>query len=437
MAKQPLSENVKSLHKKLIPANIIICVIALVAGFCMLFLPWLDLRVSISGEGIASFVQTEDKDASNGGATLYADGDEDPMGDLMNELKTQLKGKTFEIPVNIYPFKMLGVATGEKADFEEFMNSSIGPDGAKKFAKDFATDVGSILINSAVNNAIDYVIEEAGKQLENIVNLQQYKNEAKAIVGALTSAQGTTVAQAKQDFDELIVKIASENGLTTQQVSEIQRISHDVIDQGADESGKFDILVLLKNIDFESLIPDNSGASGQVANGNASAIKPYAESSENPLASVIEIIENPASIVGENIDASTMETLKIVFLVMFIVLVAFPALMWFLLAIFSFVRIFTQRKIVKMWYVKLFCCWAGFFLIAANVALIFLPDLIGGTASTVLSAMNIIIVGSGAVTGVCWLLLILGSIFYYRRVKKKIKKTVREEQLALTEQPAV
>ncbi len=440
--KQPLSDNVKALHKKLIPANIIICIIALVAGFCMIFLPWLDLRVTISGEGITELIAEEGVASDDNGVTLYAqDDDVDYMDELVKELKKGLKGKTFEIPIKLSPIKMLNVATGDKAEFEEFMNSSIGDDGAKEFVEDLANDVGSIVLVATVNNVIDLAIEEAGKVLDEIPNLGDYKEEVKDIINTLTSAQGMTVAQATQEFDTLIDRISSENGLTQSDVSEIKRISHMFIEDGADENGKFNVLTLLKNLDFEKLVPDfDNGASGQALKGQTSGIKLYADggssSSDNPLTEVLEILENPASIVGDNIDESTMETLKIVFLVMFIVLIAFPALLWFMLAIFSFIRIFRERKIVKMWYVKLFCCWAGFFLIAANVALLFLPDLIGGTATKVLNAMSIVIVGSGAITGVCWLLLILGSLFYYRRIKKKIKRTMKEEQLSLTEAAA-
>ncbi len=474
--KKPLSPELKALHRKFIPGNIIICIIALVAGFCMLFMPWLDLRIHIDGEAVAKIISEQSSDNSSNGEesfkqtltgslngnsfdiSVYSIKDVNYTETSMEEgttssgtkaltdaLAESLKGESFDIPINLYPMKMVSAASGGKAEVEEFFNSIIGKSGAETFLNDFVNKIAPVVVKASLNTSIEQMFDEMGNGLtpEEKEMVEQYKKDVNDALDNIS--KNPTTENAKVQLNNVVDNILGDekNDMTEAELRDIRNVIDEFVNQASND-GKFDYVHLIKNLDIEAIEnaingntePDNGLQNNSIQN-DAGALGLFettssgssSSSEENPLKDVIEMLENPGSLVAENLDDEIVSMLSIVFWVIFGVFVAFPAFLCFLLAILAFVRIFTEKKRVKYWYVKTILFISTLFLIALNVlAKVVLPKLnLGPDASSIFSAFSMTFLGSSVVKAVCWGLLFLFSLFYYRRIKKKVKLQIRKE----------
>lgn len=128
------------------------------------------------------------------------------------------------------------------------------------------------------------------------------------------------------------------------------------------------------------------------------------DGSENPLAQVTEILDTVAAPYGY----------------MFIY-VAFNALIWFILFLFAFFRIFAKNKRFTMWYVKLIGCWP---CIIFGVMLSFGMSMIAGAVAALAPYAGMFAAFSSYtwISGGCYLLLWLLSICWAFPIKHKIRK---------------
>lgn len=127
------------------------------------------------------------------------------------------------------------------------------------------------------------------------------------------------------------------------------------------------------------------------------------EGSDNPLSSVAEMMNMIAAPYGFGF-----------------IYIAFNALIWFILFLFAFIRLFTKNKRFTMWYVKLVGCWPCiiFFLV---------PFAMGKAAASVaglapLSGLFGAISSFTWISGICYLLLWAFSICWAFPIKRKIRK---------------
>ncbi len=426
MAKKPLTPEMNALHKKLWPANIVICIVAFVAAVCMFLMPWLDLRVQIHGEKLATAITEtiEEGDDENDGSTLDQD-TKDSITEMLAEVE-------FEIPLNVYPLKLLAASTGSKTELADFFNSLIGKDGVESYIDYLAEELVPAVVEGAINIAIDEVL---ASELEGELTddeqayMDRYAEQAKAIVSTLTSKSNTSATDAKAQFVVLINEV-NENGLgnnggdnlfTEEELNDVINTFNEIVDAGTpDETPeKFDIVYTIDHI------------GDIIAKASDSNPEDYADIQE-----YIDTIKSPGKMIVDEMTQDTQDLVQLILLIVFLVFIALPAFFWALLGLCALVRIFTKRKRVKMWYVKFFCFWAGFFVLLFNVAFLLLPNILGWVGvedkaiTSMLEAFSIKFLGSGVVTGICWVILVLLGWFFYNRVKKRIKRLKKAEKQA-------
>ncbi len=408
MAREPLNEYEKDVHKKFIPANIVIAVIALIAMFCQLFMPCIDLRMTLTGESLSQMVLTSFS--------------EEQKNTLGSTLEGTMEDVEFEIPINFYPMKLLKAGTGDLQDVEDFMNSIIGSNGSKALLDDLIDSVAPSLLTTGIAS----IVSENGAPPE---IAKKYKPNAEKVLEQLNAGDEAT---AKAEFSTIAHSIATEQGKTISN-EKIDEYFADFTEAGKNSDGSFDTTTLIKNFDMDMLTGSEQEETPPEGEEGGTETPPTedTESKENPLAPLLTLMENPGSMMlemfGDGDSQALLTTLQPTFLVMFFLLAGFPALMWFFLALSAILHIFTQRKRVRMWYVKLFCFYPGFIVLGGNLGMSLLSKNVAGGAGSLLTNSSIKMLGSGIVTGICYVALILLSIFWYGRLSRKAKRVEKGE----------
>ncbi len=442
---KPQSNEMKALQKKFIPANIIICLIALVAGICMILMPWIDIRVHIEGEKLAAIMaELPESSADSSNIKPFDTSNEESVSQedlIVRSLVEALKNFNCDIPINLYPTKMLSAATGNKEQIEEMFNSAIGKDGAEKFLDDFVQELAPVVVQASLNATIDQMFNELTEELtaEELAQVEEYKG---LVSDALTNiAEDPSVENAKAQLHNIADQILADNQIevSEEDVKIIRNIVDEVVAQG-EKDGKFDYVHLIKNLDIEALekavsdaisspdaTPSKAEGSSTASGFNASFEGEGSSAEANPLTAIIEMLENPGSLVSENLTEEDVKMLNLAFLAITIVFVGFPAMLCFILALSALIRIFTKKKRVRFWYVKIILFISAITILSLNLLTHFvMPALVsslglGAQVQNVFNAFSITFLGSGVVNAICWVLLTIVSLFYYRRVKKQVR----------------
>ncbi len=402
-----LSENEKSLQKKFIPGNIIICIIALVTGICLLLMPFLDVRIHVSGSKISTLLSaTEGESADNSETEAFS-----------TMLSQSLEGIELDVPINIYPLKLLKAAIGTEDDVADFMSSVIGKNGASDILEEVTSSVAPAIAKSALKSSIELD--------------DKYDTQVDSIIKNLSNGSNEDVAQARSEFNDLVNQIALDNGDEAPDTAEMEEMFDTIVEQGTKEDGEFDFVHFITNMNVDEMNgSDSSSTDGDTADGATDETT----ESDNPISSLVKILDDPASLFADLLaeDQEMTQTLQTAFLALFVVFVGLPALLCLLLVLCSFIRLFTKRKRVRYWYVKVILFISTIIIVALNVlSKVLLPSLdLGAEVGDIISAFSLTFLGSGVVCAVCWLLLTIVSLFYYRRIKKKVKK-LRKSQNAL------
>ncbi len=390
---EELSKKAEALHKKLIFGNILMAIVATVAAICMILLPCVDVRVKVDGKKVASYIEKTLNEDEN--ATV----EDEELGDILSSAFRDIE---LEIPINLYPIKLFKAATGDEKDIVKLADSLVGKDGSKKFVEDLVTQAAPSFASAALTN----LIVNGGVSDEQAT---AYKEDVEEILQLLEAGENTA---AQQEFLLLAEDVASENGSYVSSV-EISALYDEIVKTGTNEFGTFDRITFVKEFDMRLL-----------ANGGGSLSD---DLSENPMASIIVALEDLEKLVLDAINDSdlSLKNYQRIFIGIFFYTAGLPAILWAVLAISALIRIFTKKKKVKTWYVKLFCLGPGLGVLLLNGAALLLPKFIGGADAMALKAFPLSFLGSGAVTGVCYLLLLAIGWFGYKRICKKIR---REEQ---------
>ncbi len=454
MAKKYIPENVKELHKKLMPANIVLAVVALVAAICIMFMPWLDMRISIDGAGVAE-VLTES----------VGDEEDETTQAVIKEMANELKNVELELSLNMKPMKMLSFAT-KKSTLEErtyvmaeFIVSMMGKDGLTAFLRDLVDDLAPVLLkataNIAIETAINDALKEAGKELtpEQQQQVEVYKEDVGGIIDGLVG-EHKNVEKAKEDFNDLVNKIAHEQGGADVEIPEedINKVFDELVTQGTNpDTNEFDLLYLMSNFDtskFEDLFGDgededppavpssvNMEKGSAVVLASSSSAPDDEDEGSNTLAEITQFIDNPeeffAEVLAEGLDEETMDIMQPVVLGLFILVAGLPAFVWLLLAVKATIRIFTEKKKVGMFGAKFFAFWATLFIVMFNVASANLATVLAGAgivegvALKVIESISVTFLGSGVVQAICYAILVLGGWFYYGRIKRQIRREMK------------
>ncbi len=448
MAKKvPMTAELKRLHKKFVPGNIVFFILGLVAMLAQLFMPFFDMRIHISGKGIASVLEQSMSSSGSASAittvstrTASASSEDEAMTSI---LKDALSDVELDIPINIYPMKMLKAANGTEEDVAEFMNSVIGPKGAEEFTGELVNSLAKPMLKASLTIFIDQAIAEADLTEEQKAIVEAHKEDVTTIVEGLMDGSPAKVQESKTTFLNVVKDVAATAGepLSDEDMQEFSDIFDELVKMGTDDKGNFDLMVMLENFDPELLEgdkDDEASAPAAVIRTSTSTDESDAASSseESSFGSIISTIQNPGQLIVDAMAESgvALEDMQTVFLVIFLLMAGIQAFFWGVFALSALLHIFTEKKNIRTRYVRLFCVWCGLGVLIGNVAMSALPKVMAnmggageaaGMITTIFEAFSIKFLGAGVVTGICWLIMFFFNLIYYRPIRKKIKKETK------------
>lgn len=371
-------------QRRLIPLNIVMAIIALVATISLLFAPLLVIDMSKAMEGMPQ----------NGTEQGSSSGADKATNDLIAECLD------FKLSISTMTFGQLGFASEDK-QLEAFVESL------------FPDDVIEHLMVSAVNLGVAMsaeILEEEGydldklteefKKIDGVKNEEEFKTVMDGYIGVIETQVGDEFSdEMKDELSSMLVDMYKDT------IKEV----------GADNFS----LEAFVCVSFVNIVNENREE-------GAPAIPVVTE--YNDL--FVGILDGTVAMPGSNGDTSAMDAVKDLFemagnyfKIVFAVL-AFFALIWFILFLFAFIRIFTKNKRFTMWYAKLL---GGIPCLIFGVA----PLLAGLILGSSLGAEVVALLGAIStftwISGVCYLLMWLFSIFWAFPIKRKIRKIRKGE----------
>lgn len=377
--KSVLMDEIARRQKKLIPLNIVVAIIALVAAVSLLFAP----IVSVDAVGLGDYI-TEMMDEQTSGEDSSAEGPTIDTAKIVSTVTSNMGN------VSLTTMSLAALAFSD--DLTETLKgyvSEIGSEALKKSEKELITDV-------AVPMMVEMMEEESGEEApDNIKNMDAdaIYDKAKALETASAGEVDETISALAEELQNQLGEdyISDENLADLE--SSIRKIYDDTVEA---TDGTFTIESCICVFASKSL--QESGEITQTFTSYADLIDYFMDSSSE-LDDAIAQVEPILKIVA-------------------IALLFFTAV-WLILFLFAFLHLFAKNKRFTMWYVKLF----GFlpcliFGVAPLVAGAIVPGMEGGAEIAGILGM---ISTMTWISGACYILLWIISIFWAFPIKRKIR----------------
>lgn len=377
--KSVLMDEIARRQRKLIPLNIVVAIIALVAAVSLLFAP----IVSVDAVGLGDYI-TEMMDEQTSGEDSSAEGPTIDTAKIVSTVTSNMGN------VSLTTMSLATIAFSD--DLTETLKdyvSEIGSETLKKSEKELITDV-------AVPMMVEMMEEESGEEApDNIKNMDAdaIYDKAKALETASAGEVDETISALAEELQNQLGEdyISDENLADLE--SSIRKIYDDTVEA---TDGTFTI---------ESCICVFASKSLQESGEITQTFTSYAD--------LIDYFMDSSSELDDTI-AQVEPILKIVA----IALLFFTAV-WLILFLFAFLHLFAKNKRFTMWYVKLF----GFlpcliFGVAPLVAGAIVPGMEGGAEIAGILGM---ISTMTWISGACYILLWIISIFWAFPIKRKIR----------------
>ena len=364
------SDEEEKLQKLLIPLNIVVAVLALVAAISLLVAPLLKIDFGKVAEAVVSMTGGESSESDEGSS-------DSPYAVIFDSVDAELV---------------------------------ISPIGMAKVLFAPADKKGATLLNELVLSkeiiegisvsAVNMMLVAATKDVD-ASNMD--KIDMPALNEALIKVDGAkSEGDVLKVLDDYLAVLEKQDVTITDDMKEAAKehtlkFYNDTVEAtGGDFSVEKMICV---NMSPDGKVYDNyTDLVAGMLNGDFSS-----EGSDNPLSSVAEMMNMIAAPYGLGF-----------------IYIAFNALIWFILFLFAFIRLFTKNKRFTMWYVKLVGCWPCiiFFLV---------PFAMGKAAASIaglapLAGLFGAITSFTWISGLCYLLLWAFSICWAFPIKHKIRK---------------
>lgn len=377
--KSVLMDEIARRQRKLIPLNIVVAIIALVAAVSLLFAP----IVSVDAVGLGDYI-TEMMDEQTSGEDSSAEG---PTIDTAKIVST-VTSNMGNVSLTTMSLATLAFSDDLTETLKDYV-SEIGSETLKKSEKELITDV-------AVPMMVEMMEEERGEEApDNIKNMDAdaiYDN-AKALETASADEVDETISALAEELQNQL----GEDYISDENLADLESSIRTVYDDTvAATDGTFTIESCICVFASKSL--QESGEITQTFTSYADLIDYFMDSSSE-LDDAIAQVEPILKIVA-------------------IALLFFTAV-WLILFLFAFLHLFAKNKRFTMWYVKLF----GFlpcliFGVAPLVAGAIVPGMEGGAEIAGILGM---ISTMTWISGACYILLWIISIFWAFPIKRKIR----------------
>ena len=485
-----LVEDIQSKRKKyqrmLIPANIVVVIIALVAAIFQLVMPMLSVKLTVTGENVTSVVNYIDENSESG---------DEEMAETLDTVRYIARDVNADISIKLSPKDAL----------------LLGPVPAAQSVRDY------IAANAAeLEGTVDLIFEQmlprltvymvaqaAQDELEEVIGIDQLEEIDTEQVAAVTEAiSAGNFEEAREQFSTAADDIAADLGydLTAEDKETIMQYYDEAIEAGRQEDGSFSYTKAIQTIADKYGIDLGAitGEDGENTDGTAvdldeiiarleavetaedleeiidmlrgqEGMESLVEQLENiddldELAQIIlalrlgdTVLQSPASLrlrvatvsvmsdmqeditqadpnelLGGFINEIPDSTATIIGTILFAVaavMIGLTSVLWIILAILAFIKIFCKNKRFTMWYVKAFCWLPCILLVLVPTLAVSLTGLVGGLlpasaaqAYSLVTSLGLSFGGSGIVSGICLALLWIVSIFWLFPIKRKIRK---------------
>lgn len=377
--KSVLMDEIARRQRKLIPLNIVVAIIALVAAVSLLFAP----IVSVDAVGLGDYITEMMGEQSSGGDSS----EEGPTIDTAKIVST-VTSNMGNVSLTTMSLATLAFSDDLTETLKGYV-SEIGSEALKKSEKELITDV-------AVPMMIEMMEEESGEEApDNIKNMDAdaIYDKAKALETASAGEVDETISALAEELQNQL----GEDYISDENLADLESSIRTVYDDTvAATDGTFTI---------ESCICVFASKSLQESGEITQTFTSYAD--------LIDYFMDSSSELDDTI-AQVEPILKIVA----IALLFFTAV-WLILFLFAFLHLFAKNKRFTMWYVKLF----GFlpcliFGVAPLVAGAIVPGMEGGAEIAGILGM---ISTMTWISGACYILLWIISIFWAFPIKRKIR----------------
>lgn len=377
--KSVLMDEIARRQRKLIPLNIVVAIIALVAAVSLLFAP----IVSVDAVGLGDYITEMMGEQSSGGDSS----EEGPTIDTAKIVST-VTSNMDNVSLTTMSLATLAFSDDLTETLKDYV-SEIGSEALKKSEKELITDV-------AVPMMIEMMEEESGTQApDNIKNMDAdaIYDKAKALETASAGEVDETISALAEELQNQL----GEDYISDENLADLESSIRTVYDDTvAATDGTFTI---------ESCICVFASKSLQESGEITQTFTSYAD--------LIDYFMDSSSELDDTI-AQVEPILKMVA----IALLFFTAV-WLILFLFAFLHLFAKNKRFTMWYVKLF----GFlpcliFGVAPLVAGAIVPGMEGGAEIAGILGM---ISTMTWISGACYILLWVISIFWAFPIKRKIR----------------
>lgn len=377
--KSVLMDEIARRQRKLIPLNIVVAIIALVAAVSLLFAP----IVSVDAVGLGDYITEMMGEQSSGGDSS----EEGPTIDTAKIVST-VTSNMGNVSLTTMSLATLAFSDDLTETLKDYV-SEIGSETLKKSEKELITDV-------AVPMMVEMMEEESGEEApDNIKNMDAdaIYDKAKALETASAGEVDETISALAEELQNQL----GEDYISDENLADLESSIRTVYDDTvAATDGTFTIESCICVFASKSL--QESGEITQTFTSYADLIDYFMDSSSE-LDDAIAQVEPILKIVA-------------------IALLFFTAV-WLILFLFAFLHLFAKNKRFTMWYVKLF----GFlpcliFGVAPLVAGAIVPGMEGGAEIAGILGM---ISTMTWISGACYILLWIISIFWAFPIKRKIR----------------
>ena len=389
--KSVLMDEIARRQRKLIPLNIVVAIIALVAAVSLLFAP----IVSVDAVGLGDYI-TEMMDEQTSGEDSSAEG---PTIDTAKIVST-VTSNMGNVSLTTMSLATLAFSDDLTETLKDYV-SEIGSETLKKSEKELITDV-------AVPMMVEMMEEERGEEApDNIKNMDAdaiYDN-AKALETASADEVDETISALAEELQNQL----GEDYISDENLADLESSIRTVYDDTvAATDGTFTI---------ESCICVFASKSLQESGEITQTFTSYADLIDYFMDSALSSGSGGGTDSSSELD-DTIAQVEPILKIVAIALLFFTAV-WLILFLFAFLHLFAKNKRFTMWYVKLF----GFlpcliFGVAPLVAGAIVPGMEGGAEIAGILGM---ISTMTWISGACYILLWIISIFWAFPIKRKIR----------------
>lgn len=373
--------------QKLIPVNIVVMIISLVAALSLLFMPIFSVDFAESGAILEEIIPDD--------MGTTSDGDDFGADKLAAAFTTSLSDGLKDVKINLTTMSFLKLA-GE-SDPVDMIEGKVAEILGKVADKTFVTAFVSVAQDKAkeyTDLPVDEVDVEAVYNKVKELESTNDPDAAIADIAATLSNECNIPDGNKEEF---------ENG--------VKDMFGEIYDQTVEKNGEFTIeamvCIAITGGSEESENPENPDLPANP--GEAKPDGDYAVSYKD--------------FISQLLDDETADTMNQILRTVGIAMgamLAFYAGVWLILFLFALIHTFTPNKKVAMWYVKLFgiqpCLtfWLAPFifktLVAKNVIAL-------GETAAILGMFS----SFAWISGICYVLLWGVSIFWAHPIKKRLK----------------